>query len=113
MIIRWLINTAALYAITWIPGINYTGSIPMLFVAALVLGLLNTLVRPILVLITLPLTIVTLGLFLIVVNAGMLWLLAWIIPQFQIDGCLSAIIGAVALSIISMLTGWIGKKEKD
>lgn len=113
MIIRWIINTAALWAITFIPGIRYEGSIPMLFVAALVLGLLNALVRPILLVLTLPLTIVTLGLFVIVLNAAMLWLMAWFIDPFQIDGCIPAILGALGLSIISMLTGWIGKKERE
>lgn len=112
LLIRWVVNTAALWLITFLPGIDWNGSVLGLFIAAAVLGLLNAIVRPILVILTLPITIVTLGLFLIVVNAAMLWILAWLIDDFVLAGCVSAIIGAIALSIISFLTSWIGK-EKD
>ena len=85
LILRWLVNTLALFVVvTLVPGFHYR-SIVSLAIAALVLGLLNAIVRPILFFLTLPLTIVTLGLFLIVLNAIMLELTAWFVPGFRID----------------------------
>lgn len=112
LLLRWVLNTVALYAIAlFVPGIDYTGSFAMLFVASLVLGLLNAIVRPILVILTLPITILTLGLFLLVLNAAMLGLTAWLIPELSIHGFLPAFVGALALSIVSFFTSRIGKKE--
>lgn len=112
LLLRWLLNTIALYAIAlFVPGIEYTGTFPMLFIASLVLGLLNAIVRPILVILTLPITILTLGLFLLVLNAAMLGLTAWLIPDLHIDGFIPALIGAVILSVVSFFTSRIGKKD--
>ena len=112
LLLRWLLNTIALYAVAlFVPGIDYTGTFPMLFVASLVLGLLNAIVRPILVILTLPITILTLGLFLLVLNAAMLGLTAWLIPDLHIAGFIPALIGAVILSVVSFFTSRIGKKD--
>lgn len=112
LLLRWILNTAALYAIAlFIPGIDYTGSFPMLFIASAVLGLLNAIVRPVLVILTLPITILTLGLFLLVLNAAMLGLTAWLIPELRIDGFIPAFLGALALSIVSFFTSRIGRKK--
>ncbi len=112
LLIRWVLNTAALYAIAlFVPGIDYTGSFPMLFIASLVLGLLNAIVRPILVILTLPITILTLGLFLLVLNAAMLGLTAWLIPDLHISGFIPALIGAIILSIVGFFTSRIGKRD--
>ena len=82
-------------------------------IAAAVLGLLNAIVRPILYILTLPITIVTLGLFLILLNAIMLKLTAAIVPGFAIDGWFWAIIGALLLSIVSMITGAFAPSKED
>ena len=74
-------------------------------VGAIVLGLVNALVRPILILLTLPVTIITLGLFLLVVNALMLMLAAALVKGFAIDGFLPALWGAVGLAIMNLLVG--------
>lgn len=112
LLLRWILNTVALYAIALlVPGIDYTGSFPMLFIASMVLGLLNAIVRPILVILTLPITILTLGLFLLVLNAAMFGLTAWLIPDLHIDGFIPAFIGALILSIVSLFTSRIGKKD--
>lgn len=112
LLLRWILNTAALYAVAlFVPGIEYTGTFPMLFIASLVLGLLNAVVRPILVILTLPITILTLGLFLLVLNAAMLGLTAWIIDGLHIAGFFPALIGALLLSVVSFFTSRIGKKK--
>ena len=81
--------------------------------AALILGLLNAIVRPILFLLTLPLTIVTLGLFLIVLNAVMLELTAWLVPGFHIDSFGWAIVGAIVLTLVSLVTNRIGEAASE
>ncbi len=114
LILRWALNTLALFVVvTLVPGFHYR-SIVSLAIAALILGLLNAIVRPILVLLTMPLTIVTLGLFLIVLNAVMLELTAFFAPGFRIDDFVAALIGAIVLAIISWITNRIGRKpEKE
>jgi Predicted membrane protein len=112
LLIRWLVNTLALFVVvTLVPGFRYH-SIVSLAIAALILGLLNAVVRPILKFLTMPLTIVTLGLFLIVLNAIMLELTALLSPGFQIDNFVAAIIGAIVLAVVSWVTDSIGRKEE-
>jgi putative membrane protein len=109
MIIRWLANTLALFiVVTVVPHFHYH-SFVTLAIAAVILGLLNTIVRPILFILTLPLTIVTLGLFLIVLNALMLEITAWIVPGFRIDTFGWAIVGAIVLGLVSLVTNRIGR----
>lgn len=106
LLIRWLLNALALALTAWIvPGIDVTGA-GALVVAALVIGLLNALVKPILVVLTLPITILTLGLFLLVLNALLFWLAAAIVPGFSVAGFLAALLGAVVMAIL----GWVFAK---
>jgi putative membrane protein len=113
LLIRWLLNTLALFIVAYlVPGIGYTW-LPGLFIAALVLGLLNAIVKPILFWLTLPLTVITLGLFLLVLNAIMLELTDLLVPSFTIDSFWSALIGALVLALISLVTNRIGRKEKS
>ena len=109
LILRWLLNTVALLvvAIALAPHFSYD-SLMTVAIAALVLGLLNTLVKPLLFIITLPLTVVTLGLFLLVLNAIMLELTAWLVPGFHIDSFGWAIVGAIVLTLVSLVTNRIG-----
>jgi putative membrane protein len=112
LIARWIINTLALFiVVNVVPGFGYH-SLVTLAVAAAVLGLLNAIIRPILFVLTLPLTIVTLGLFLIVLNAIMLEMTAWLVPTFRIAGFGSAIIGAIVLGLISLITSRIGRTRE-
>jgi putative membrane protein len=76
-------------------------------VAALALGLANALIRPILVLLTLPVTIVTLGLFLFVINAALFWLVAQVIKGFSVDGFLAALVGSLLYSLITLVVSWV------
>ena len=113
LLLRWLINTLALFVVVNIvPGFHYR-SFVTLAVTALVLGLLNALVRPVLFVLTLPITIVTLGLFLLVLNAIMLEIAAWIVPSFDIDSFGWAIVGALVLTVISFFTSRIGEKRRE
>jgi putative membrane protein len=83
-------------------GIEITDAWSLVW-AALLLGIVNAIVRPIIILLTLPLTILTLGLFLLVINAGMLALVAWMLPGMTVAGFWSAVFGSIIVSI----TGWI------
>lgn len=84
-------------------GVSYNGLVDLL-VAAVLLGVVNAILRPVLFVLTLPLTIVTLGLFLLVLNAAMIGLVAWMLPGFTVDGFWSGIMAA----IITGLASWVG-----
>lgn len=102
---RWIINTVAvLVAAHVVAGISYDRKDWVgLLVATLVLGILNTFIRPVLVLFALPLLILTLGLFMIVINAGLLYLTGKLIDSFHVASFGSALLGAIVISLISMV----------
>ena len=107
-LVRLIINAAALWvAAQLVPGIVVTGLTPLLL-AALVLGLINAIVRPVLVILTLPLTLVTLGLFIFVLNAFCLWLTSRLVPGFEVQTFTAAFFGALVISVISwILTAFV------
>ncbi len=99
---RLLITALGLWAAaTIVPGMTITGW-GNLIIAALLLGIVNAVIRPILLILTLPLTVVTLGLFILVVNGLSLALVAWAMPGFRLSGIGSAILGSIVVGI----TGW-------
>jgi len=101
LLLLWLLNALALLAVTYVmPSIHVTGFVTAL-IAAVVLGLLNTLVKPILAILTLPITILTLGLFYLVLNGFMFWLASAFLQGFQVDGVFAAILGALLYSLIA------------
>ena len=101
-VLRLLIVALGLWlASEWVPGIEVKG-VWTLLGAALLLGIVNAIVRPLLVILTLPITVLTLGLFLLVINAGMLGLVAWLFGNFTIADFGSALLGSIVVS----LTGW-------
>ncbi|CDM22954.1 membrane protein [Castellaniella defragrans 65Phen] len=101
LLLVWILNAVALLVVAYIlPGIT-VASFGSALIAALVLGLLNAVVKPLLILLTLPLTIVTLGLFLLVLNALVFWFAGSILKGFQVDGFWWAVIGAIVYSIVS------------
>jgi putative membrane protein len=103
LILVWILNAVALLAVAYLlPGIT-VASFGSALIAALVLGLVNMLVKPVLVLLTLPITIVTLGLFLIVINALLFWFVGSVLKGFQVNGFWWALGGAILYSIISGL----------
>lgn len=105
-ILRAIIAAGGLWlAARWVRGFVIDDTTTLL-IAAAVLGIVNAIVRPIAIILTLPLTLVTLGLFLLVVNAGMIALVAWMLPKFSIAGFWPALLGAVIVSIVS----WVGTR---
>jgi putative membrane protein len=103
-LLSWLINTlAVLVAVKIVSGLNYQKPLD-LFVASLLLGILNAVIRPILYLLTLPLVLVTLGLFTLVINAVLLYFVGYLMkPSFEVAGFSSAFWGAVVIWIISTI----------
>lgn len=102
-VIRLVVNAAALWvAAQLVSGFVITGVTPLIL-AALVLGLINAIVRPILLILTLPLTLVTLGLFLFVLNAFCIWLTSRLVPGFEVHTFLAAVLGALVISIVSWI----------
>ena len=112
-ILRWIGYALAVMLVAYlIPGIavnGFTGGL----IAAIVLGLVNTFIRPILMLISLPLNFLTLGFFALVINALLLWGVAYFTPGISVNGFWSAFFGAIILSIvIAVVDGLTGKKRK-
>lgn len=91
-----------------VPGFEII-TIPTLIFATIVFGLINAFIKPVLKLVSLPITLITLGLFAIIINAFCLGFAAWIVPGFEIQGFIPAIIGAIVLSIVSTVLGMITK----
>jgi len=103
ILLRTAIIGLGIWVAAWlIPGIS-TDSTGSLIWGAIALGLINAFVRPILVVLTLPVTVLTLGLFLLILNAAMLNLAGWFVDGFHVDGVWSSIFGAIVISIISHL----------
>jgi putative membrane protein len=102
-VIRWLVTTiAVLVAAHLIPGVSYDGWGALLG-ASLLLGIINAFVRPILLLLSLPWIIITMGLFIFVINALLLLLVSKIVPAFQVAGFWSAFFGAIIISLVSWI----------
>ncbi len=92
-------------ATRWVSGV-YIDSPSTLVLAGLLLGIVNSVIRPIAIVLTLPMTIVTLGLFLLVINAAMVGLVAWILPGMHLAGFWPAFWAAVLVSLVSMVGSW-------
>jgi len=103
VILRWIANAIGLVVVAkLLPGIQLTGAWAVI-VAALVLGIVNAIIRPVLLLISLPLNLVTLGLFTFVVNALMLELTAAVVPGFAVHGFWTAVVASLLLAVISSI----------
>ncbi|NGZ87584.1 phage holin family protein [Duganella aceris] len=113
LVLTWLINAIALLAVPYLMHSVDVTSIGAALVAALVLGLVNTLIRPVLLLLTLPVTLVSLGLFIFIINGFMFWLVAQWVDGFHVDSFLSAIGGALLYSVISWALSTILLKTSD
>jgi putative membrane protein len=111
IIIRFIITMVAILIISYLfPKMIWVDGFLAALVAAFLLGIVNTIVRPILVLLTLPLTLVTLGLFLLVINGLMLWLVSALVSGFHVSGFWGALLGSILISIVSwMLSRFLPK----
>lgn len=107
LVLKWLLSAAALLAVAHLYGgvqvTTFSAAMVAAMVAALVIGLLNTFVRPILVLLTLPVTLVTLGLFLFVINALMFWAASEMLADFQVTGFGAALLGSLMYSVLGIV----------
>src|SRR3954463_4612622 len=100
LLLVWLINALALLALPYVvPSIQVNGFMTAV-IAALVLGLVNTLIRPVLILLTLPATVLTLGLFIFVINGLLFWMVAAFLDGFRVAGFWSAVLGAIVYALI-------------
>src|ERR1700733_1136042 len=99
-------------ATIWVNGVSIDTPAPLIL-AGILLGVVNSIVRPIAILLTLPMTIVTLGLFLLVINAAMIGLVAWMLPGMHVNGFGAAFFTAILVSLVSIVGSWfVGPKGK-
>lgn len=113
LLLRWLLNALALLIVTnVVPGIHIDTFYHAL-IAALVLGLANALIRPILFILTLPVTILTLGLFAFVINALMILLAGTIVKGFTVSGFFPALLAAIGLWLMSLITNWFIQRTSE
>jgi putative membrane protein len=116
LLLKLLVNAVALWcAAQYIDGIRYTGTLPGLLVVALIFGAVNVLIKPILKLFTFPITLITLGLFALVINAAMLMLTARFAAGygFRVDGFVPALLGSILVSVVGALLGALIPDGKD
>jgi putative membrane protein len=107
LIVRWFINALALLLVAYVySGVQVNGIFAAL-AAALVLGLVNALIRPVLVVLTLPVTLLTMGLFIFVINALLFWFVAEIVKGFTVTGFMAALIGSLMYSVITLVVNWL------
>jgi putative membrane protein len=110
-LVHWLVIALALWVTTWIlPGVNVS-SYTALAIASVVLGLVNALVRPVLTILTLPITVLTLGLFYLLVNGFTFLMTTWLVPGFEVGGYWWAVLGALVFSVISFFIGLFTKDD--
>ena len=114
--IRFLLRLAVNLAVTvfafWVAiqllsGMSFTGNWVNWLIVAIIFGVVNAIIRPILLLLTLPINVVTLGLFTLVINALMLWLTSWLSSALTVDGFITALLGAIIISIVTTILNWI------
>lgn len=111
MLLRMILTTLAILLVTNVYSGIQVDSVTTAVIAAVVLALINTIVRPVIVLLTLPISMLTLGLFLLVINACMLYLAAWLVNGFDVGGYWDALIASLIISIVvALLNGLIKSK---
>jgi putative membrane protein len=108
LLLHWLLNAAALWVAAWLlPGLDFQGTIVQLLLVAAVFGVVNSLLRPILTVLTCPLIVITLGLFTLVINALMLLLTGWLSVRwnlgFVVSGFWAAFLGGLVVGFVSMI----------
>jgi len=113
LLVTWLINAAALFALPYLMNSIRVDSFATALFAVLVLGLINALIRPALVLLTLPVTLLTLGFFILVINGLLFWLVGTFVNGFHVAGFWSAVGGAILYSIISWALSSLILKNHD
>ncbi len=103
ILLVWLVNTLALIAVAYLMPSITVSSFTAALVAALILGLVNAIIRPLLIMLTLPVTIVTLGLFIFVINGLLFWLVGSFVEGFRVAGFWAGFFGAILFSVVSWI----------
>ena len=103
LLIGWILNVLALLGVAYVVPDIHVSSIWIAAIAAVVIGLANMLIKPILVILTLPVTIITLGLFILVINGVLFWAVGHFLEGFEVKTLMAGIIGAIAYSVISWI----------
>ena len=112
-VVQVVVNGIALLVASYlVPGVHYEGGLLYLLLAGLVIGLVNLLVKPLVTVLSLPLVIVTLGLFYLVINGLMFWLAAWLLDGLSVDGCLPAVLGGLVLAVFTWLVRAFARGEE-
>ena len=111
LILHLVLTAIAILVVAQVVGGVQVSGFGAALIGALILGFVNAFVRPVMILLTLPLTIVTLGLFLFVLNAFMLWLVAALVPGFQISGFGAALLGSLLLTVLNILIDRLASKD--
>ncbi|MXW06302.1 MAG: phage holin family protein [Gemmatimonadetes bacterium] len=112
MILKMILTTLAILLVTNVYSGIQVDSVTTAIIAAVVLALINTIVRPVIVLLTLPISMLTLGLFLLVINAAMLYVAAWLVNGFDVGGYWDALIASLIISVVvALLNGLIKSKS--
>ncbi|MBE7702708.1 MAG: phage holin family protein [Cyanobacteria bacterium SIG28] len=107
LLVKWLALALAIMFTAWIiPGISISSFVTAL-VASVVIALVNVVIKPVLIFLTLPINILTLGLFILVINALLFMFVAYLVPGVEVDGFWSAFLGALVLSILSIGISWL------
>ena len=110
IIVRILVNAVGLYATTFVPGIAWKGDLIRLVIAGAILGLFNLIVRPLALLLSLPLLIVSLGLFYFILNGVLLWLAQFVLPGYTVSGLVAGILGALVMTVVNwVIHALVGK----
>ena len=112
ILLVWLVNTLALIAVAYLMPSISVSSFTTALIAALILGLVNAIIRPVLILLTLPATILTLGLFIFVINGLLFWLVGSFIQGFVVQGFWAGLIGSILFSIVSWLLSALVLRDK-
>jgi putative membrane protein len=110
-LIKWFVTVVSIFIVANLFGLIHVESLPVLVLAALVLGILNAFVRPMLLLLTLPINILSLGFFTLVINAFLLYAVAGLVPGFEITGFFRAFLAALLISLMNAMTNFLLHKE--
>ena len=105
-------NAIALLATTVVPGITFQGNWLTLLMAGLVFGLFNLIVRPIAIVLSLPLLVLTLGLFYFVLNGILLWLAQFVVPGYRVSGLVAGILGSIVIAVVNWIVGALFGSKK-
>ena len=117
MLVKFVVRAAFAAMGLWIaseivPGVNFNTT-TTLIIAAVLLGVVNALVRPVVVILTFPITLITLGLFLLVVNAMMIGLVAWFLPGFSVHGLVAGVLAAIVIGVASWIGGMVLRDDRN